>query len=84
MVWQPRFYLNRRSNRRSTFNYARVTPRRAAIGDSALLANFLEGETGFAKAVVALLSACREICHCMGQAGQASITTAGGIFRVKL
>ena len=25
MVWQPRFYLNRRSNRRSTFNYARVT-----------------------------------------------------------
>ena len=59
--------------------------RRAVIGDSALLANFLEGETGFAKAVVALLSACREICHCMGQAGQASITTGGGeVFRVML
>jgi len=25
VVWQPRFYANRRSNRRSTFNYGRVT-----------------------------------------------------------
>ena len=34
MVWQPRFYANRRSNRRSTFNYGRGTAWEAVCPNS--------------------------------------------------